>query len=119
MYDAVFAVAETVECHTELTGVACEGVYLVAAHRVSYGLVLVHGGYVVVGRAVGAFGTHDLETALAKSFKRLRRGHLMAVVAVDIKLVGTVFDVVDHMGIPDFVKQCLCHVSVCVVLCWF
>jgi hypothetical protein len=60
--------------------------------------------YVVVRRAVGAFGTHDFETALAESVKRLGRCHFVAVVAVDIELVGTVFDVVDHVGIPDFVK---------------
>ena len=104
MYDAVFGVAESVECDAKLGGVAGKGVDLVARHRVGDGLVLVDGGDIMVGRADGALGTHHSDAAAAQSLKGLGTGDFVAVVAVDIELVGSVGDAVDNVGIPYFIE---------------
>ncbi len=107
--DAVFRVSESVERHAEFLSVAGEGLDLVARHRVGYRPVLVEGGDVVVRRAVGFFRTEHFEAALAEAFESLRACHLVAVMAVDIELRGSAFDVVDNVCVPDFVKKSFSH----------
>ena len=117
MYDTVFRMTETKEGDTELIRIAGQSLDLIARHRVGYRFVLIECGDIMVGRAECLFRAEHLEAACAQSFKSLRTGDLVAIVAVDIELRGAAFDVVDNVCVPDFVKKSFTHDERMVVVC--
>ena len=109
VYDTVLRMSEAEESDTEIGCVAGQGFYLVARHGVSYRFVLVECGDVVVGRAECLFRTENLQPSLTQAVKCLWACHFVAVMTVDIELGRAAWYVVDHMRIPDFVKQSFSH----------
>jgi hypothetical protein len=63
------------------------------------------GGHVVVGHGDGAFRRAHLAAGHAQPLERLRAGHLVDEVAVDIEQAGAVIGLVGDMGIPDLVVE--------------
>ena len=98
MYDTVFGVTETEKLETELAGVVEQRFHLIGRYRILNGFILIVGGDIVVGRTVCALGAHHFQSAAAQT---------LAIMTVDIELVGTVFNVVYHMSVPYFVEKSL------------
>jgi hypothetical protein len=88
----------------ELGRIGGKGVNLFLGDRFLDGTVLVTGRGVVVRHAEYLLRPETLYPTLAESLECLRTGHLMAVEAVYVKQLGTVFNVVDYVRVPDFVK---------------
>jgi hypothetical protein len=58
----------------------------------------------VIGGSAGLGRTEDRQAALPESIKRLRTGHFVNKVAVDVQNVGIAFLPIDNVAIPDFIK---------------
>jgi hypothetical protein len=86
-----------------------ERVDLQLRHRISDAMATVRSGHVVVGhrqiRADAPYGALGQFQAL----KRLRTGDFVQQVTVDIENRRTVFFRVDHVRVPQFVVESLCH----------
>jgi hypothetical protein len=63
MDDAVHGIVESVVGETEISGILRQGVYLKAGYLITYGLILSHGGDIVIGGEGGPLGTVYLQTA--------------------------------------------------------
>jgi len=50
------------------------------------------------------------DSSLAQALESLRTGYLVAIQAVDIKLVETTLHVLDDVSVPNFIKKCV-HTS--------
>ena len=107
MYDPVFGVTETEKLEAELAGVVEQRFHLIGRYRILNGFILIVGGDIVVGRTVCALGAHHFQSAAAQTLESLRTCHLVAIMTVNIELVGTVFNVVYHMSVPYFVEKSL------------
>lgn len=90
--------------HAKLFTVAVERLYLLAAHGILHGLILVVSLDVMVGHAVDLVGAEHLESALTKPVESLWRRDLMAVQPVNVKLGGTVFHNLHDVAVPNLVK---------------
>ena len=104
MDDAVFLVSQSVIGESEFASVAGQSLYLVARYGVGDGLVLVECGYVVVGRTGGLCRAEYTQFPLSQFVEGLRAGNFVAVVPVDVQLIGTTFYRSDHMGVPYLVE---------------
>ena len=58
----------------------------------------------MVGHTVDMVGTETLESSLPHACECLWRRHLMAIEAVDVKLCGTVFYLLNDVLVPNLVK---------------
>src|SRR3546814_11834653 len=65
----------------------------------------VRGRHIVVGHRQRRLGMAQLAAGEAKSFEGLGRSHLVHEVTVDVDEAGAVVLTVDHMTVPDLVKQ--------------
>ena len=103
--DAVVRVHHSEVSESEVFAVFGECVHLFTRNGVFDGFVLVVGRCVVVGHTENLLRAETLESAAAHSLESLRAGHLVSIEAVNIELVGTVFHVLHHVLVPDFVKK--------------
>jgi hypothetical protein len=104
--DALPDVVDGVVMHPELARVAVQRVDLDAAFLVvDAGLAVPGGGHVVVGHGDGPLGRADGAAGHAQPLERLRAGHLVDEVAVDVEKAGAVILAIDHMGVPDLVVK--------------
>ena len=67
------------------------------------------GGRVVVGGGDDGADAPDLAAGLAQAFKRLRAGHFVNQMAVDVEDGGAVFFGVNDVLVPDFVVEGASH----------
>ena len=105
--DAVLGIHHPEMCQPEFLGIPCQRVYLLARYRVLDGFVLVVRRRIMVRHTENLFRTEAAEPPCPQALESLRTGHLMAVEAVDIKLCGTIFHLLHHVGVPDLIKQCI------------
>ena len=89
---------------TEVGGILCQCIHLLLGYRVLDGFVLIVGGSVMVGHTVDMVGTEALESSLPHTCECLWRRHLVTIEAVDVKLCGTVFNLLYDVLVPDLVK---------------
>jgi len=94
------------EIYAEFPGVPAESIDLVARYFVLHGQMLVDGGNVMIGGGKRFPGTKDFNASASETFKGLGACHFMDVMHVDIQNIGTAGYGLNHMGIPDFVKEC-------------
>lgn len=59
---------------------------------------------VVIGCSQGFFRSKQGDASFIQPGKGLRTGYLVNVMLIDIENIGAVFDGIDHMAIPNFVK---------------
>ena len=90
--------------YAKLGAVACEGVHLAASNRVGNHFLLV-GGRVVVGHSNLIFGAKNFQAFVAKRVECLWRSHLVQIKAVDVELSRSVFNLLNNVLVPYFVKK--------------
>jgi len=103
--DALALVELVVILDAEFLGVLGHHPHLLDALRVGIGLRTIRGRDVVVDHGQRLFRRMHLAAGGAQAFERLRRGHLVHQMAVDIEQAGTVLGFVDQMVVPDLVVQ--------------
>ena len=103
--DALPLVELVVVFDAEFPGVLGQRLDLLDALGVGIGLGAVGGRHVVVDHGERLLGRANLATRRAQAFERLRRGHLVHQVAVDIEQAGAVLGFVHQMVVPDLVVQ--------------
>jgi hypothetical protein len=109
MHDALAQIV-----HLELrdaVGVAVrvERIDLQLGDRIGNAVAAIRGGDVVVRHRQVRADTPHRALSQFQAFERLRAGHFVQQVAVDIKNRRTVFFRVDHVCVPQFVVESLCH----------
>ena len=105
VHDAL-AYVELVEIFdAEFLGVLRHHADLLGAFRIRIGLGAIGGRDVVVDHGQRLLRRVNLAPGGAQPFERLRRGHLMDQMAVDIEQAGAVIGFVNQMVVPDFVVQ--------------
>ena len=75
--------------------------HLLDALRIRIGFRAVGGGDVVVDHGQRLFRRANLAPGGAQPLERLRRGHLVNQMAIDIEQAGAVIGLVDQMVVPD------------------
>ena len=103
--DALALVELVVIFDAEFPGVLRHHPHLFDALRIGVGLGTVGGRDVVVDHGQRLLRRVNLAARGAQAFKRLRRGHLVDQMAVDIEQAGAVFGFVHQMVVPDLVVQ--------------
>ena len=104
MHDALPSVAQAVQLDAILGAVGGELVYLRAAQWLLNGQVLVAGGHVVVGRGEDARRAEQRQVAGFELVERLRAGHLVDEVPVDIHDIQAAGRGFHHVRFPDFIE---------------
>ncbi len=89
--------------NTEFRCVSFQRVNLKLAFRISDAFLNILGRNVVVGNRESRFGTPNLPASDPQTFKGLRAGHFMNEMAIDVKNIGFVFQLIYNMAVPDFV----------------
>ena len=104
--DALVGVAERVEADAELGGVVAQRLDLGAAGHVGDRLVDVERrGVVVLGRDREVGAAH-LAAGEPQALERLRAGHLVHEVQVDVEQVGRAVGATPHdVRVPDLLRQ--------------
>jgi hypothetical protein len=105
VHDAVLEVAEAVERDAELRAVGGEHVELRRGLRVDDLQLLRVGRRAVVHGGERVLGAARLEAALAQTRERLRRGHLVDEVQVDVEHGRAALLFGDHVLFPDLLEQ--------------
>lgn len=103
--DSLALVAHRVGGDTEVVGVGAQRVDLLTGHRVDDRQPDVGGGHVVVLGGEGQLGPTHRPSGHAEAFERLRRGHLVDQVKVDVQDVGLALGRMDHVVIPDLLAE--------------
>src|SRR5690606_11541835 len=103
--DPLADVADVEQGDAELTAVLLQSLHLDARLLFGDAPRAVGGRYVVVRHGENGVGTAHRAPALAQPFERLRAGHLVDQVAVDVQQARAVLLLVDHVGVPDLVEQ--------------
>ena len=109
VHDALTHVGHGVIVNAKVLGVLVQCFDLNAAFFVHAAVGAVQrGGHVVVGHGNGLLGLAHGAVGHAQTFERLRAGHFVNQVAVDIKQAGAVVGLVGDVGIPDLVIKRFC-----------
>ena len=87
----------------EFGGIGCQRFDLKLGFRVINAFGAVGGRHVVVNNGERPLWGPYLAIRHTQPFKGLRRRHFMDKVPVNIEKAGSVFLLIGHMGIPDFV----------------
>jgi hypothetical protein len=125
VHDALVGVAHRVQPDAELGAVLAQRLDLGAGDRVGERAVRTvergrggerhapavdpGGGHVVVFGGDGQVGTAHLTAGLAQPVERLRAGHLVQQVKVDIEQIGLALRAAHHVGVPDFLGERTAH----------
>ena len=104
VHNALAGVAQAVQFHAVFGAVGGEFVHLRAAQGVFDGQVLVAGGHVVVGRGEDAGRPKQRQAAGFEFVERLRAGHLVDEMPVDIHDIQAAGRGLNHVRIPDFIE---------------
>ena len=115
-YALVFVV-QIVETDPEFLAVGCQGFHLDASHLAGGGDVLGGGGDVVIHGGPGQIRAAQRALHGAQAVERLRAGHFMHQMAVDVDEGGFPFHFPDHVGVEHFLIEGLGHCSVFLVMC--
>ena len=99
--DAVILRHHTVVSQSELFGVLSQRVHLLLRYRIFNKFILIVRWRIVVGHAVNLLGAETFQSASPHTVESLRRCHLVAIQAVDVKLCGSVFYLLHHVLIPN------------------
>ena len=89
----------------ELAGVLGQRRDLFGAFRIGIGFGAIGGRHVVVDHGQRLLRRVHLAAGGAQPFERLRRGHFVHQMAVDIEQAGAVLGLVHQMVVPDLVVQ--------------
>ena len=104
--DDALTLVELVEIFdAEFLGVVGHHPHLLDALRIGIGLRAVGGRDVVIDDGQRLLRRVNLAAGGAQAFERLRRGHLVHQMAVDIEQAGAVIGFVHQMVVPDLVVQ--------------
>ncbi|MGX1066289.1 hypothetical protein AB7M39_005654 [Bradyrhizobium diazoefficiens] len=103
--DALALVELVVIFDAEFPGIVGQRLDLLDALRIRIRLGAVGGRHVVVDDGERLLGRVDLAPGRAQTFERLRRGHLVHQMAVDIEQAGAIVGFVHQMVVPDLVVQ--------------
>ncbi len=125
VHDALVGVAHRVQPDAELRAVLPQRLDLGAGHRVGeWAARAVEGGWgggrdagtgdpggrhVVVFGGDGQVGAPHLAAGRPQPVERLRAGHLVQQVKVDIEQVGLALRAAHHVGVPDFLGERTAH----------
>ena len=109
VHDALLDVAERVQADAELLGVATQRLDLGAGDGVGDRLVPVERGDVVVLGGEGEVGAAHGAAGEPQPVERLRRGHLVDEVEVDVEEVRLTLGGSDDVLVPDLLGQGLAH----------
>ena len=105
MHDALTNVVHGQIFDAEVSRVLFQGFDLDARLFVLDALGTVGGGNVMVGHGQSGLGVADLAAGGAQTFERLRAGHFMDQMAVDIDQTGAVILDIHKMAVPDLFEQ--------------
>ena len=105
VHDALADVVDVEQRDAELAAVLLQGLDLDARLLLGDALRAVGGRHVVIGHGERGVGPAHRATALAQALERLRTGHLVDQVAVDVQQAGAVVLLVDQVRLPDLVEQ--------------
>ena len=105
VHDALALVELVVIFDAEFAGVLRHHPDLFDAFRIRIGLGAVGGRDVVIDHRQCLLRRVNLAAGGAQALERLRRGHFMDQMAVDIEQAGAVIGFVNQMIVPDFVVQ--------------
>ena len=105
VHDPLAWVAAAVQADAELLAVAGQRVHLRSRDRIRERLVERRGRHVVVHRGDGEVGPADLATVEPQAVERLRRGHLVDEVEIDIEEVWLALSSAHDMAFPHLVRQ--------------
>ena len=109
MHDALAAIAHVELDDAVVLAVGIQRIHLQARDRIGNALIAVVRGHVMVGhRQIGA-DAPDRTTGQLQPFERLRAGHFVNQVAIDVDQTGTVFFLMDDVGVPQLVVKGLRH----------
>ena len=103
MDDAVVLRTHREVADAELLAVGGKRLHLLASDGVVDAFLLV-AWRVMVGHSEDVVGAESLDAFIAKRVESLRTRHLVRIQAVDIKLCGTVRNVLNDMLIPYLIK---------------
>ena len=104
MDDAIIRRHHAVICQSEFGSILFECIHLRLRYKILNGFILIVGRRVMIGHTVYLLRTEALQSSGPHAFKGLGRCHLVAVQAVDIQLLWTIFHLLHHMCIPYFIK---------------
>ena len=105
VHDALAAVVLVVIGNAEFAGIFGHHPHLLDALRIRIGLGAVGGRDVVIDHRQRLLRRMNFAPGRAQTFERLRRGHLVHQMAVDIEQAGAVIGFVHQMVVPDLVVQ--------------
>ena len=105
--DALAGIAHRVQRDAELGGVLAQHVDLAGRDRIGDRLVDVGRRHVVVLGGDGELGTPHAATGEPQAVERLRAGHLVDEVQVDVEQVGFAGRRAHDVAVPDLLRQCL------------
>src|SRR5699024_3229448 len=108
--DALVLIAQGVDAHPELLGVAAQRVDLRARGDVGDRLVDVDRGGVVVLRGQRLVDAPRGAPLLPQPVEGLRAGHLVDELEIDVEQIGfAAGPAADHMIRPDLLRESACH----------
>ena len=107
--DALLRVVEIVEVNAELPAVGAERVDLLLGHRIEDRQAAVGGGHVMVGGGHGPLGTPHLAAGEPQPFKRLRAGHFVNQLQVDVQQRLLPRLGMDDVGVPNLLENGFAH----------
>ena len=116
MHDALVAVTQGMDGHTELGDIAAERLDLSAADRVGDRPIYVDGGSVVILGCQRKIVTPELTIGDPEALEGLRAGDLMAQMQVDVEQVGFSGARTHHMVVPELLAQRFSHIAILTLL---
>ncbi len=105
VHDSLTHVIDVEQLNAELFAVLSQRFDLFAADRVSDWQTAIRSWNVVIGGRDGAFGTTNGEVVDPQSLERLRAGHFMDQVQINVDDRGPGLGSVNQMLVPNFVQQ--------------
>jgi hypothetical protein len=106
VHDALTLVALVEIVDAKVLGVLRQRLDLDAAFFLGDALGTVGRRHIVVDDGKGLFRVAHLASGHAQAFERLRRGHFVDKMAVDVEKAGAILRLVDEVVVPDLVIKC-------------
>ena len=104
VHDALLGRVHVEQRNAEFLAIFLQGLNLLRRNRIGDGSAARLGRNVVVDGGDGAVGLANPASGRAQAVERLRRGHFVHQVQVDIKQRQAASGAADHVLIPDFLE---------------
>jgi len=105
MNNSVVGVPDTEVFNAEGFAVLLQGLNLRPGHSIPYREMLIFSGNIVISSGGGLVRPENTDAPLPQAVECLRAGHLVDIVPVNVKYIGTALYGLHRMCIPDLVKQ--------------